>query len=716
MQEVAGIVVSVLFENEKRSYSVFRLEADDKTGMISVTVNSFAPMVGEMITVSGDWTTHQRYGKQFAGVQWRQNDKRITDNLALFLEQRVCGVGPKLSARIIAKFGDNLYSILRDSPSALASVRGVSAAKAVEIGQLFAEHNEIREIKSFLESYGISGSFAPRIATYYGAAAVEIIRDNPYRLCEDFDDISFAIADEIAAKAGMDRGGKLRMRSGILYSLLQALREGHCCYPMEGVVQSAHKHLMIAKSEIADEITAMQKDGELVIEEDRGFGLLFLPYMHHTETKTAAALASISSDAENFSNAEIERLLELIEAISHIELASQQKQALISVLTEGVTIITGGPGTGKTTIIRCMRELFEHCGLQVVLAAPTGRAARRLSDASGVKATTVHRLLEAQNDVSDVRFLKNEFDRLEGDVFIVDEASMMDVNLFLHLLEALPEGSRLVLIGDADQLPSVGPGVVLRDLIRSKSIPAVQLEEVFRQAADSGIVRISHRIRKGWLPEIEEYPDCVFFENTNPQVIAEKIAELCIELAQEGFDIVNDVQVLSPMYRAECGVENLNKLLQSKLNAKGQRVRFGSEVTAFRVGDKVMQTRNNYDKSVYNGDIGIVELCGDNGMVVNFYGNQVLIDAENIRDIQLAYAITVHKSQGSEYPVVLLALCKEHMALLSRTILYTAVTRARKKMIVVGSMIALRRAVENERSSKRWTMLETQLRRLGDEF
>lgn len=713
--DVVGTVTSVVFENEKRSYTVFRLAAEDKTGTLNVTVNSFAPMIGEMVTVSGEWVTHRRYGKQFAGVQWRPNDKRIMDNIALFLEQRVGGIGPKLVARITAKFGEKLYEVLRCNPEALATIRGVSLGKAREIGQLFIEHNEIREIKGFLEDYGISGSFAPRIATFYGAAAIEIIRDNPYRLCEDFDDINFKIADEIAKKSGLDAGCKLRMRSGIIYSLLQTLREGHCCYPREVVIQSAHKHLLISNSEIDEEIVAMLKDGELIAEEEHGFELLFLPFMYHLENMAAVALYDINAQAEVFSEKEIGRLVELIETISHIKLASMQKQAIVSVLTEGVTIVTGGPGTGKTTIIRCMRELFEHCGLHVVLAAPTGRAARRLTDASGGVATTVHRLLEAQSGDADEKFLKNEFNRLDGDVFIIDETSMMDINLFFHLLQALPEGARLVLVGDTDQLPSVGAGLVLKDLIKSRCIPAVQLEEIFRQAADSGIVHNSHRIRKGILPETDKFNDFDFLEVDNSVAIAEKIVELYLQLSIEGFDVINDIQVLSPMYRAECGVENLNKLLQKRLNHCGESVKISGETTIFRIGDKVMQTKNNYEKGIYNGDIGIVKLYGDNGMVVEFYGNSVLVEIEGLRDIQLAYAITVHKSQGSEYLVVLLVLCREHAALLSRTILYTAVTRAKHRLIVIGSKAALNRAVENERSSRRWTTFETKLRRLGDE-
>ena len=714
MLEVVGTVTSVLFENEKRSYTVFRLVAEDKTGTLNVTVNSFAPMVGEMVTIIGEWVTHHRYGKQFAGVQWRPNDKRIIDNIALFLEQRVTGVGPKIVARIISKFGDDLYEILRCSPEKLTAIRGISSGKALEIGQLFTEHNEIREIKTFLEDYGVSGSFAPLIATFYGAAAIEIIRDNPYRLCEDFDEISFKIADAIAKKIGLDNGSKLRMRSGIVYSLLQSLREGHCCYPREGIVSSAKKHLSLPRSEIDDEIVMMLRDGELIADEDRELELLFLPFMDNIENMAATALLNISAEAEVFSEREIKRLVELIETLSHIELAKQQKMAIISALTEGVTIITGGPGTGKTTIIRCLRELFEHCGLHIVLAAPTGRAARRLSDASGGTATTIHRLLEAQSSDAEIKFLKNEFNRLDGDVFIIDETSMMDVSLFFHLLEALPEGARLVLVGDTDQLPSVGAGLVLRDLIRSKCIPAVQLEEIFRQAGDSGIVHNSHRIRKGLLPELGKFADFIYFEIDEANSIADKIVELYIDLSTQGLDIINDVQVLSPMYRAACGVENLNKLLQAHLNLLGVPVKFAGETTAFRLGDKVMQTKNNYEKSIYNGDIGIVEMSGDNGMVVDFYGNKVLVEPEGIRDVQLAYAITVHKSQGSEYPVVILVLCKEHVALLSRTILYTAVTRAKQKLFLVGNKNSLRQAAETERSNRRWTMLETKLRRQGE--
>ena len=714
MLEVVGTVTSVVFENEKRSYTVFRLAAEDRTGTLNVTVNSFAPMVGEMVTISGDWITHSRYGKQFAGIQWRPNDQRAMENIALFLEQRVGGIGPKLAARIIAKFGEELESILRCDPEKLTAIRGISCTKAREIGKLFSEHNEIREIKIFLEGNGVTGSFAPRIATYYGTAAVEIIRDNPYRLCEDFDDISFKTADVIAKKSGLDTGCKLRMRSGIVYALLQTLREGHCCYPREGIVKLAQKHLSLPGSEVDDEVVAMLKDSELVVDEDHGIELLFLPFMNNLENMAATNLLNISAEAEVFSEQEISRLVELIEQISHIELANQQKRAIISALTEGVTIISGGPGTGKTTIIRCMRELFEHCGLQVVLAAPTGRAARRLSDASGGTATTIHRLLEAQNDPTDTRFLRNEYNRLDGDVFIIDETSMMDINLFFHLLEALPEGARLVLVGDTDQLPSVGAGLVLRDLIKADCIPAVQLEEIFRQAADSGIVHNSHRIRKGLMPEFGKFSDFDYFAVDNANIIANKIVELYLELSLQGLDIINDIQVLSPMYRAESGVENLNKLLQNHLNPAGDPVKIAGENTPFRCGDKVMQTRNNYEKLIYNGDIGIVNKFGDNGMIVEFYGNSVLVELENLRDIQLAYAITVHKSQGSEYPVVLLVLCKEHVALLSRPILYTAVTRAKSRLIIVGGKSSLCRAVETERSNRRWTMLETKLRRQGD--
>ena len=716
MIEVNGKVISILFENDKRNYTIFKIDTDDQNGKITVTASTFAPMLGEQLVVKGSWVTHARYGRQMCAAEWYPNESFVDENFELFLVTRIPGIGSKLAKRIVAKFGNSIYDILLNAPDKLAKVRGVSLGKAKEMGEIFAEYNEIQILKRFLEEHGIAGGHAPVIATYYGSGAIELINDNPFRLCEDFEEINFAMADRIAMNMGLEAGSAVRMRAGISYALLHSAREGHCCLPREQVVKIAAKNLGIGGDEIEDEIAAMLRDGELIEDEDDCQQILFLTSMYYLETSIAQRLISLINEAPKFTAQEINNLARIAEQLSRVTLAPCQRQALEAVLKDGVVVITGGPGTGKTTVVRCIKELFEHCGLQVVLAAPTGRAARRLGDASKSSAVTLHRLLEAQGDKTTERFLKNSDNPLDGEIFIVDELSMADTELFFNLLTALPEGARLILVGDSDQLPSVGAGMVLRDIIRSRAIPVVNFNEVFRQCQGSSIVLNSHRIRSGAVPDLVGNDEFTFVETRDIQETARLIIEEYVALMASGLDHINDLQVLSPMYRAECGVNKLNTTIQQAVNANGQKIIVNAADSGFRVGDKVMQTRNNYEKGIYNGDIGIVELGGDNGLIVNFYGNMILIEAESIADINLAYAVTVHKSQGSEYKVVLLALAKEHAPLLSRAVLYTAVTRAKEQLKIFGNISALRTATNNMRNVRRWTGLESKLRRLGENF
>lgn len=567
----------------------------------------------------------------------------------------------------------------------------------------------------WLENHGISNTYAGKIFAKYGSFAIDIMEKDIYRLFQDIEGIGFLTADKLAFNLGIQRENKRRIISGIDYALMQLCNNGHCCIPEMALVDKTAKILQVNNQIIFTILKERIDNGSLNTEVVGGETLIYPPYLYYAEKKVAMRLLQLQQATEPLSEDNLSLFIKVWEKDNQIQLAQKQKEAIKACLHHGVLVLTGGPGTGKTTVIKGILSILKAQGLKIRLAAPTGRAAKRLSETTGQKALTIHRLLEANNLAQDdnlqLGFSKDIDDQLDADVIILDEVSMVDIVLMHHFLNAVPDGCRIILVGDTDQLPAVGPGSVLKDIIRSQKIPAIRLDEIFRQAQTSMIIQNAHIINAGRLPDLrKQYSDFVFYELNDDTSITQKILDLCTkDLPHEGFDVLKDVQVLSPMHRFLCGVENLNLMLQEQLNPKKNQDELKYSSQTFRVGDKVMHIRNNYQKNVFNGDIGFIQDINNEKLTVDYFDHIVTYEKNELNELTLAYASSVHKSQGSEYKVVIIPLSTSHYIMLQRNLLYTAITRAKQKVIIIGSKKALMTAVQSNRTQKRYTLLAERL-------
>ena len=706
-----GVVENITFQGQD-DYVVFRLKTEQ--GMVVVAGKTGAPLPGEEVEVSGAWTQHAKYGRQFRGEALRRILPATLPAIERFLASgAVKGIGPSMAQRMVARFGLKTLDILEREPRHLLEVEGIGPKKLAMIVESFGSKAELRDLMFFLESHGIPGAYARRIHAAYGADAVSVIEADPYRLAEEVDGIGFRIADRIALACGANSEDFARIAAGIRYALLGTADAGHTCVPEEVLLQAAVKELGSDSYEVAQVLSQLLRQGTLAME-DIGQGTLIYPdHLYHAERKVAERLIHLRDAAKQLREANVEALTATFERERKIQLAESQKEAVLAAGRHGVLVMTGGPGTGKTTTVQAVLNALSLQGCKIVLAAPTGRAAKRLSEATGREAQTVHRLLEATGSRGGrAMFGRSEENPLDADVVIVDEVSMMDILMMYYLLRAVPDGCRVVLVGDVDQLPAVGPGSVLKDIIRSETVPVVRLTEIFRQAGQSPIVHNAHRINRGKFPDVRTSRDFQLREVDDAEAAAELVVELCSrELVAEGVDVRRDVQVLSPMHRLACGVENLNKLLQAALNPPSRskpEAAVGGKV--FRVGDKVMQTRNDYDKGVFNGDIGLVADLDDEMALIRYPEGDVPYERSEMDALAPAYAMSVHKSQGSEYPIVILTLVSGHYIMLQRNLLYTAITRAKQRVILVGSSAALGTAVANDRTRRRHSLLAERLR------
>ena len=686
MERLEGTLENVVFQSDDNRFCVFRLK-NAALGTVTAVYRGPAPYSGEMIRAEGTWVQHARFGRQFSIQSYQSVEPSTEQGVERFLASgAVKGIGKTMAARIVEHFGKDALTVLAETPERLTEVAGIGKAKARTIGESYAELSEMRGLMLFLETHELSGNFAARIAAAYGSRAIDQIKENPYALMNDIEGIGFKTADRLALSLGSARDSAQRIGAGLDYALTQASTRGHTCLPEEELIMVTARLLQVDPEQAG----------------------------RHCETETARQLLYLRDHADSLGRVDTEKIMEDWETEAGIELAQAQKEAIRASLKFGVLALTGGPGTGKTTIIKGILSVLKRAGCTVLLAAPTGRAARRLSEASGEAASTVHRLLEYN---AAGFFGKNSDERLEAQAIIVDEASMLDISLMYHLLEATPPGCRLILVGDVDQLPSVGPGSVLKDIIASRRMPVVRLTEVFRQADLSPIVRSAHKINHGEMPECIPGSDFSLVEFADEGEAASYITQQY--LAAAGSGRWQDVQVLAPMHRGLCGVQNLNRLLQQRVNPPAPgREELARPDGVLREGDKVMQIRNNYEKDVYNGDVG---------QIVHVYGKTVQVwypyrpDQEYVtytegetEELQLAYAMSVHKSQGSEYPAVILALVPSHYIMLQRNLLYTAVTRAKRKVLLVGSKAALQRAVLNDRTQRRYSLLAERLQENGE--
>ena len=714
MERLEGTLENVVFQSDDNRFCVFRLK-NAALGTVTAVYRGPAPYSGEMIRAEGNWVQHARFGRQFSIQSYHSVEPSTEQGIERFLASgAVKGVGKTMAARIVERFGKDVLTILSDTPERLAEVPGIGKAKAKGIGKSYAELSEMRGLMLFLETHGLSGSFAARITAAYGSRAIDQIKENPYALMNDIEGIGFKTADRLALSLGSARDSAQRIGAGLDYALTQASTSGHTCLPEEELIMVTARLLQVDPGPVETVFQRLLEADVLNTAELGGTCYVYDSYLYRCETETARQLLYLRDHADSLGRVDTEKIMEDWEAEAGIELAQAQKEAIRASLQFGVLALTGGPGTGKTTIIKGILSVLKRAGCTVLLAAPTGRAARRLSEASGEAASTVHRLLEYN---AAGFFGKNSEERLETQAIIVDEASMLDISLMYHLLEATPPGCRLILVGDVDQLPSVGPGSVLKDIIASRRMPVVRLTEVFRQADLSPIVRSAHKINHGEMPDCVPGSDFSLVEFDGEEEAAAYTTQQYLEAAGNGR--WQDVQVLAPMHRALCGVQNLNRLLQQRVNPPAPgREELARPDGVLREGDKVMQIRNNYEKDVYNGDVG---------QIVHVYGKTVQVwypyrpDQEYVtytegetEELQLAYAMSVHKSQGSEYPAVILALVPSHYIMLQRNLLYTAVTRAKRKVLLVGSKAALQRAVLNDRTQRRYSLLAERLQENGE--
>jgi exodeoxyribonuclease V alpha subunit len=721
-EKLAGVIERVTFHNPENGFVVLRVLAHGR-GQVTVVGSMPQARAGEAIEAEGAWVNDRDRGLQFKATDIRTSPPHSREGLIRYLGSGLIkGIGPHYAKKIVDVFGEKTLAVIDESPSFLKQIKGLGPRRLQRIRDSWQTQKNVRDLMIFLHSHGVGAGRVTRIYRTYGPNALELVRANPYRLAVDVWGIGFQTADELAAKLGIDRASPLRARAVIFYLLQQLSREGHVGFPEDQLLQRAHEMTSIPEEILRG--TADQAVTDRAIMRDSGLdgAWIYLRPLYDAECNVARNICSLNRGAHPLPQIDSASALLWVERRMGIELAETQRHAIHQATCSKVMVITGGPGVGKTTIVRGLLEIFAAKGMRCALCAPTGRAAKRLQESTGRDARTIHRLLEFEPKGSG--FKRNQENPLDVDLLVVDEASMVDISLMDHLLQAIPETACLVLVGDVDQLPSVGPGTVLRDLIGSGVIPVVRLTQIFSQASQSWIVRAAHAVQAGDLPVSapQGQGDFYFVSAESPEAVIDTILKLIRERipAKFGFDPVRDVQVLTPMNRSVLGARNLNAKLQEMLNPSvgGPSVeRFG---WIFRQGDKVLQTVNNYKKEVFNGDIGSIAKIEqvEQELTVDFDNRTVVYDFEELDELGLAYAMTIHKSQGSEYPAVILPVHTQHYIMLQRNLLYTGITRGRKLVVLVGTTKALALAVGRQDTSRRYTALKHRLQhaaRLGGE-
>ncbi|MCI6919975.1 MAG: ATP-dependent RecD-like DNA helicase [Lachnospiraceae bacterium] len=743
METIKGYVDHIIYQNKDNGYAVLSMNVDDEE---EICVGIFRGVDnGENLEITGEYVEHPSYGFQFKVSSFKVVEPDDLLSMERYLGSgAIKGVGEALAKRIVKKFGKDTFRVIEEEPERLVEVKGISERIAQQIADQMIEKKEIREAFLFLQKYGITNTLAVKIYEKYGMEMYGILKENPYRLAEDIQGVGFRLADEIAEKIGIHTDSDYRIRSGILYTLLQASLEGHMFLPMEILVRRSVDLLQVPEEAIRAQVQNLHMDHKVVVKKTGDELEVYAFSYYYAELNCARMLWELNvlmeSELLDSEEKRIETILQRILKEQGLELDELQKNAVLECVKHGIMILSGGPGTGKTTTINTIIRYFDEEGMDILLAAPTGRAAKRMAEATGYEARTIHRMLEingGMEDESRARFERNGENPLEADVVIIDEMSMVDIYLFQSLLEAVSVGTRLILVGDVDQLPSVGPGQVLQDLIESKSFPTVMLKKIYRQAGESDIVMNAHRINMGQKIALNnKSKDFFFLPRNDVQVIYKHMIQLITEKLPRYVEAQPyDIQVLTPMRKGSLGVETLNEILQRYLNpADPSRKEHAAGDRIFREGDKVMQIKNNYQleweivsqygiridsgSGVFNGDIGTIRRIREESSTVQVeYDEHRLVEYtfSQLDEIELAYAITIHKSQGSEYPAVLLPLLSGPKMLMNRNLLYTAVTRARKCVTILGSQEVVDGMIENENQYHRYTGLGRRILELESE-
>ncbi len=716
MDTLTGLVERVTYHTEDTGYSVLKVKVPKRHEPVTVTGRVPSVHAGEEIRAQGEWVNVAEYGRQFKAEQIETTAPSSREGIERYLGSGLIeGIGPVYAKKLVERFGEGIFDIIEQNSAKLEEVPGVGGKRRKEIKASWEKQKSIRQIMVFLHRHGISTGKAVKIYQAYGENAINVVQGNPWQLAKDIHGIGFKSADRIAQQLGMAADAPERMRAGLSHLLLAAGDEGHCALPRAELVTKGTDLLQAAPERVSDALVRMLENAEVVREEIEGTELIFPPHLVHAEREIAQRLKLLAGQPAQYPAIDAEKALAWVQQETRRELAAGQRAAVEQALRSRALVITGGPGVGKTTILNSILRILEVKKVEFVLAAPTGRAARRMSESTGHEAKTIHRLLEYQPGTG---WQRNRRNPLKGRLFVLDETSMVDVPLMFRWLDALPDHAHVLLIGDVDQLPSVGPGTVLADIIQSGLVPVARLTEVFRQAARSRIITAAHEINAGHVPDFPKPApkgcDFHFIERDTPETILDTLVHLVRDRIPDAFQLdPRDIQVLSPMNRTPLGTNNLNLLLQDALNppneVKLEVERFG---LTFRSGDKVIQTRNNYEKDVFNGDIGRVGDIESDPLRLHVRfddGREAVYESGEIDELRLAYAITIHKSQGSEFPAVVIPVSTQHYVMLQRNLFYTGITRGRKLVVLVGDPKALGIAVKNAGGARRWSALRPRL-------
>lgn len=714
MDRLRCVVERITYQNKQNGYSVIKCAARGYSDLVTVVGIMPETHVGSVLTLTGSWSMNPKYGRQFNVETFEETLPATVYGIEKYLGSGlVKGIGPKFAKRIVSKFGAETLNVIEEEPDRLMEVVGIGKVRVERIKKSWVEQKEIKNIMLFLQGHDVSTSHATKIYKTYGNESIQIVQENPYRLADDIWGIGFKTADTIASKLGFGHERFERLRSGLLYTLNRLSDEGHCFATRDMLLKTGAELLEVGENLLSltleEMIQAEDVKTEALIDGDERKVAIYLPPFYFSEIGTARRLNEIYSNEHGVA-VTLKGLEERIQRRTGMQYDAVQLEAIRTAAQSKILILTGGPGTGKTTTTLGIITAFREAGASILLAAPTGRAAKRLSEATGMEAKTIHRLLEVKPPEG---YQRNDENPLEGNVLIVDECSMIDIMLMYNLLKAVPDTMTVILVGDVDQLPSVGAGNVLRDIIDSGCFPTVTLTRIFRQAQTSRIIMNAHRINKGQMPDISNGRDTDFFfmSQEDPEKAAEDIVDLVGRRLPKAYNIKpNEIQVLTPMQRGVVGAANLNQVLQERINPGQNGLRRGG--VEYRDKDKVMQIRNNYDKEVFNGDIGTIRSVNleDRELTVDFDGRDVIYDVTELDELVLAYATTIHKAQGSEYPVVVMPVLMTHYVMLQRNLVYTGVTRAKKLLVMVGTKKALGVAVRTVTVSKRNTMLAERIK------